>query len=387
MPRTVSLLLAVSTLLAGCTTAGPAARSVSHDTVNHTSTMPCVWTGREVVVWDGRVAQALDPQANTWRRLPADPRPGQVTCEPRLLALRNGLILVAYVVGNGAQQQTCFDTLDPGTGAWQQGPTMPRSEIIAATGKGDMSELRLHIDGLAEVSDGVLALLSINYGSSCVVGAKITGGSIRLLPTENAPPHGGEDTAIAVKDDRVLYWCYATVFQNQWSVWDDRAGRWQKPQESERAYSFGHCSHGDDVYVFGGAESSAFGWLKNSFWHYSFGDNSWRRIEVPADTPARRDFAMVWTGNQVLVWGGAAGEAGSTEMDASNSGAAWSPATGAWTPLPSAGAPPPRMAPLYVWTGRELIVWSGFCIEDTDCYAYDPIRQAWRRMNASLAQP
>lgn len=76
----------------------------------------------------------------------------------------------------------------------------------------------------------------------------------------------------------------------------------------------------------------------------------WRRI---ADAPAPRDDVQaVWTGNQVLVWGGA--RAGSDSRGV----LAYDPETDGWRRYP----PPPVAVGLHavvVWTGRALLVWGG----------------------------
>jgi hypothetical protein len=56
----------------------------------------------------------------------------------------------------------------------------------------------------------------------------------------------------------------------------------------------------------------------------------------------------------MLVWGGL----GATNV--AGDGAALDPTgTGAWTTLSAAGAPSARYAHTAVWTGTEMIVWGG----------------------------
>ncbi|MEK6607620.1 MAG: galactose oxidase, partial [Myxococcota bacterium] len=60
--------------------------------------------------------------------------------------------------------------------------------------------------------------------------------------------------------------------------------------------------------------------------------------------------SAVWTGSEMVVWGGAGG-------DYLDDGGRWTP-SGGWTLTPSAG-PWPRMAHSAVWTGSEMVVWGG----------------------------
>jgi hypothetical protein len=93
--------------------------------------------------------------------------------------------------------------------------------------------------------------------------------------------------------------------------------------------------------------------------------------------------AVVWTGTELLAWGGASGYGGE-ELRAD--GAAYDPATGRWRLLASAPLSG-RQGQASVWTGRELIVWGGYDriaarhlhVAD-DGAAYDPASDTWRRL-------
>ena len=71
---------------------------------------------------------------------------------------------------------------------------------------------------------------------------------------------------------------------------------------------------------------------------------------------ARSGFVAVWTGHQVLVWGGLTGT-GSAPV-APPHGEAYDPATNRWTALPQSPLRG-RASPTAVWTGTEMIVCGG----------------------------
>ncbi len=56
----------------------------------------------------------------------------------------------------------------------------------------------------------------------------------------------------------------------------------------------------------------------------------------------------------MLVWGGSAGSASFF-----NDGGIYDPAANTWTAIPTSGAPGPRFAHSAVWTGSDMIVWGG----------------------------
>jgi N-acetylneuraminic acid mutarotase len=110
----------------------------------------------------------------------------------------------------------------------------------------------------------------------------------------------------------------------------------------------------------------------------------WSRLPA-APIPDRDSPVGVWTGRELLVWGGQSGPHNAVVHD---DGAAYDPAHRVWRELPPAPLTP-RTGVAATWTGRELIVWGGYdhLSMDTgglhvagDGAAYDPARQAWRRL-------
>jgi hypothetical protein len=69
--------------------------------------------------------------------------------------------------------------------------------------------------------------------------------------------------------------------------------------------------------------------------------------------------SAVWTGAEMIIWGG-------TEVGASkfNSGSRYDPATDAWHTTSGVNAPEPRKQHSAVWTGTEMIVWGGCGLGD-----------------------
>ncbi|HVL93570.1 MAG TPA: hypothetical protein VM264_09515, partial [Acidimicrobiales bacterium] len=84
---------------------------------------------------------------------------------------------------------------------------------------------------------------------------------------------------------------------------------------------------------------------------YASTPDRWR--PVAASPLAARDRpAMVSAGNQVLIWGGSAGR------HFFGDGAVYVPAADRWEPMPESPLRP-RGGVSGVWTGRELLLWGG----------------------------
>jgi N-acetylneuraminic acid mutarotase len=97
-----------------------------------------------------------------------------------------------------------------------------------------------------------------------------------------------------------------------------------------------------------------------------------------------------WTGNEVLFWGGSSCGSLSSQRDVYGDGAAYNPTTDTWRSISTDGAPSPRDGYAQVWTGKELIIWSGdgsgapdasdYDLRD-DGYAYNPTTDTWRKIS------
>lgn len=96
----------------------------------------------------------------------------------------------------------------------------------------------------------------------------------------------------------------------------------------------------------------------------------------PSPLSPREDTTAVWTGREMIVWGGTSN--GTVTAD----GAAYDPEAGTWRTI--AGSPlASRTRHMAVWTGDEMVVWGGSTrtsgVGDLlDGAAYDPATDTWR---------
>src|SRR5690606_26383253 len=90
---------------------------------------------------------------------------------------------------------------------------------------------------------------------------------------------------------------------------------------------------------------------------------------------SRYGHTAVWTGTEMLIWGGYDGAGGNTL----NNGARYNPSTNVWTPISTTNAPSARGEHSAVWTGDRMIIWGGedfFAPIDTGA-SYDPMTNTW----------
>ena len=77
-----------------------------------------------------------------------------------------------------------------------------------------------------------------------------------------------------------------------------------------------------------------------------------------APIAGRDGAAAVWTGRQLLVWGGH-GRTGSQGLHPLRDGAAYDPAGDRWQPIPNAPAGVQGTSAAAAWTGSKMLVWLG----------------------------
>ena len=84
-------------------------------------------------------------------------------------------------------------------------------------------------------------------------------------------------------------------------------------------------------------------------------DNTWTATSTTNAPSARAGHAAVWTGSEMIVWGG-----GASSPTYLNTGGRYNPSTDSWTATSTANAPDARVSHTPVWTGSEMIVWGGY---------------------------
>jgi len=104
-------------------------------------------------------------------------------------------------------------------------------------------------------------------------------------------------------------------------------------------------------------------------------DDNWTATTTVSAPDARFDHTAIWTGSEMIVWGGF----NSSPPYFLNSGGRYNPATDTWVATSTAKAPAPRDFHAAVWTGTEMIVWGGYS-DGNDLNTggrYNPTTDSW----------
>jgi hypothetical protein len=126
---------------------------------------------------------------------------------------------------------------------------------------------------------------------------------------------------------------------------------------------------GRELLYWGGDDSCHEGTPRDEGASFDPVTHTWHALpRAPID--GRSSPAAVWTGEELLVWGGWSG-------GVRNDGAAYRPAADEWQVL-APGPLNPNVPTAAVWTGEEMLVWDG-----PDGAAYEPESETWRELALS----
>ena len=263
-----------------------------------------VWTGSELVVWGGwgsPIAAAYDPVTDRWRDLPPGP-----------LADRQGQAMVVWdgrvgVLGGQTpfgpdepEQRLDGALLDPATGEWSPLPDLPADDPMMAPGLVS-----------ATVADGRLFVVARGSGWNRNVGSVPSTADAYVLDpgaTEwrslGAAETDGSLDPVGVAAGR---WLFAT---NGWerpttsaAALDLTTGQWTGTADPP-VVAAGYLSAGADDRVLAMAGQVAHDTSPPSAMSWDPATDTWAELPPPP-LAHRLDAAVAWTGNELLVWGGA----------------------------------------------------------------------------------
>ena len=293
-------------------------------------TMVSVWTGREMIIHGilpgGGITFAYRPAARTWVRLADGPQPATVNSADVAVWTGSRMLVVGLTSGS----------YDPAANTWRK---------IARPGV-----------SLGGAVTGWTGRQFLAWGGTCCEDTSRDGmaynpvtNTWRKLPAAPLQPRAsasgawtGKELVVAGGHD----FFRKTVFRDA-AAYNPSTGTWRKLPPMPRALTRGPALWDGKEILFL-SSSSARGLA------YNPAKNSWRLL--PAMPLPRFGFAAVWTGHRVLVWGGLAGSNPTWAPPAH--GEAYNPAANQWTALPASPLHG-RGFPSAVWTGHQMIVWGG----------------------------
>ena len=150
---------------------------------------------------------------------------------------------------------------------------------------------------------------------------------------------------------------------------------------------------GSEMIVWGGTVDCPvyFTCTTNTGGRYNPNTNSWTATSTANAPTGRVNHTAVWTGNEMIVWGGTVYEGNSTYEV--NTGGRYNPSTDSWTATSMTNPPSARYWHTAVWTGGEMIIWGGNGLGGGNGFAgslntggkYNPVTNDWAATSATNA--
>jgi hypothetical protein len=305
------------------------------------------WTGQEFLVSGlvneatrdavniRHVGAAYNPATGTWRTLPPMPGTGEVR-EGWYLSVWTGRELLAGGLGLHA-------AYNPATNRWRP--------VSSRIGYGSAP-------GTVVVWTGRQLLL---WGGGCCgeysdAGAAYTPATDSWAPLPQAPLASRHTAGAWTGTELVIIGGSAPgrIFRDA-AAYNPATRSWRRlpPMPAPRTDATATWT-GTEVLVVGGHYGDTEVGLYADGVAYNPATNRWRQL--PSMGVGRIEQTAVWTGSQLLVWGGQTVRAG--DRTAPPHGMAYDPQTDEWSALPISPLRG-RTGHLAVWTGSQMLIWGG----------------------------
>jgi len=323
-----------------------------------------VWTGTEVIVWGGDASGPVldtggryDPATDSWLATTMVDAP---TARTNHSAVWTG---TAMVVWGGVDSPTEYNTggrYDPATDTWTAtsttGAAIPRTNHQA-------------------VWTGTEMIVWGGFtGSPTDTGGRydpVTDTWVAMSP--NMPSARTKHTAVWTGAEMIIWGGQDdSPYTNNGSRYDPASDSWaatsivDAPDARDRHRA---VWTGTEMIVWGGWAGD-YPEYYNTGGRYNPATDSWTATATSGAPVGRYDHAAVWTGTEMIVWGGTVSSASAL------TGGRYNPATDSWTATSTVGAPDSTNDTVAVWTGSRMLVWGGYSATD-EGGRYDPVSDSW----------
>jgi N-acetylneuraminic acid mutarotase len=337
-----------------------------------------VWTGSEMIVWRGigtPPGGRYDPLLDEWHTVATAGAPEQG--EHRAVWTGDKMI-VWGAAGSLGSLTNVGGRYDPATDTWSaisldNAPSPRRAATAVWTGD------EMIVWGGYSQED-----VAYFYNT----GARYDPDADEWTPTSPAGISPRRYHTAVWTGDRMIVWGgdAGPYSHNDGKSYDPILDTWSPissalplPPPFDRRHLHSAVWTGTEMIVWGGNDAGAV--LLGHGMRYDPGTDSWTAVsETQAPSP-RESHTAVWTGSLMVIWGGA------TDSSELNTGGRYDPATDTWTVTSTGNALEPRYEHTAVWTGSLMVVWGGGTGSSyfDNGARYDPATDTWSTMSTDQA--
>jgi len=331
-----------------------------------------IWTGNEMIVWGGSSFGGLNsggkynPGTDSWTATSTTNAPGSRSGHTAVWTASAMIVWGGYSFEIGDYLNT-GGTYNPDTDSW------------TATSTASAPDSRDHHTAVWTGSEMII------WGGSTDVSSFNAGGrydpianSWTATTTVNAPAARANHTGVWTGNEMIVWGGFGdgTFFSNG-GRYNPTINSWVATSTTNAPDSrYAHTAvwSGTEMIIWGGYFFDGNDRFLNTGGKYDPNTDSWTATST-ANTPGGRySHTGVWTGTEMIVWGGRTRDLGFLDT-----GAKYSPITDSWTPIITVNTPSGRAYHTAIWTGSEMIVWGGFA---SPAYfntggRYDPQTDSW----------
>jgi N-acetylneuraminic acid mutarotase len=343
-----------------------------------------VWTGEEMLVWGGysneyidlEVGGRYDPSTDVWQPMP--PSPNEVSHGGHTVVWTGSEMIVWGGFGPTTSPGSRYD---PSTDSWS----------VTSTGT-DAPDARFYHTAVWTGSEMIIWGGDDIYGNPVGTGGRYDPSTDRWKPTSTSsecPTPRSYHTAVWTGGEMIVWGGVARP-----GGLTDTGGRYDPLTDSWRPTSrdLAPIVRWEHTAVWSGGEMIVWGGLaggrpSNDGGRYDPATDSWRATSTAPGVPEERSqHSAVWAGTEMIVWGGNGLGSGIV-----NSGGRYDPIADTWRATSmGANAASPRVLHTGIWTGEEMIVWGGASPTGSALSTgarYDPLADRWQPMSVGSNMP
>lgn len=352
-----------------------------------------IWSGTQLIVWGGqRDDNELDtglrytPGSDSWTSTASPPATGEPSERNSAATVWTGNALIVWGGRAGSTRLRTGGIYRPGVG-WTNTPAAG-----APSARSGHTAIWSGTEMIVWGGEGGFGNTPFNTG------ARFNILSNRWFPmsTVNAPRARADHSASWTGSEMIVWGGYDytnsfyPTFLADGARYNPTNDTWTAlPPLIVPPRRAGHTAvwTGKEMLIWGGYSHSGgvlptFSYFNQGF-AYNLESNSWRLLPS-SGLSGRRTHSAVWSGEEMFIWGGA-GSTGQT-----NTGARYHPLSNAWTTIITNSAPVARSGHSAIWSDYRMIVWGG--VGATTPYLssgamFDPYANTWTSMTNTTAVP